>query len=127
MRADDDQRLRWRTLPRSEGIRAVEVAGAYYYHREDLQCGDFDVGEELALVAEPYNREGTTSVAVKSSDGSRHIGYVPTDRSSPVFKMLQAGKDLRCFSMWEVREGNERKNLRVLIVEPDASIPLPGD
>lgn len=125
VRAKDGQRLSWKTLPKSEGIRAHGVAGESY-HMEDVQSEAFDPGTEIALVPEPDNPHGTTSVAIKSADESKHVGYVPTDESSPVFKKLMRGEDLRCHSMWEVRKGGKRVSLRVLVTEPDASVSLPG-
>lgn len=124
VRAEDDQRLAWKTLPKSEGIRAHGVAGESY-HMEDVQSEAFDPGTEIALVPEPENPHGTTSVAIKSADETKHVGYIPTDHSAPVFAKLMNKQNLRGFSMWEVVRGGERVSLRVLIVEPGASIALP--
>lgn len=125
VRAEDDQRLSWQTLPKSEDVRAIGVAGESY-HMEDLQAPAFDVGTELALVPEPENPHSDTAVAIKSTDEARQAGYVPEEKSSVVFKKLMRGEPLRCHSMWEVRNGGERVSLRVLVTEPGASIALPG-
>ena len=124
VRSEDNQRLSWRSLPRSKGFSAVGVAGESY-RREVLQSADFAPGRELTLVPEPDNPNGETRVAIKSPDETKHIGYVPADESRAVFRMLQEGEELRCYSMWETRQDGERRSIRVLIAKRDASISLP--
>lgn len=115
-RASDGQRLRWQTLPRSKGMEAVRVAGVS--HRADaLQKDAFAPGSELKLVREPDNPHDENAVAVFDAEERHQVGYVPAEEAPRIARRLDAGEDLRCFSMFEVLDGGERVALRVLLVD----------
>lgn len=124
---EDGQRLQWQTLPVSEGLEAIGVAGESY-HMEDLQSDAFAPGQELSLVREPDNPHSEDGSATAIMDTSERLqaGYIPSEESTRIAKKLDRGEDWRCFSMWEVVKDRERVSLRVLLVGPDASISFPG-
>lgn len=124
VRNEDGQALAWRTLPRSDGLEAINVAGEDY-HIDELQSPAFAPGTPLALVREPDNPHDESAVAVYDAEQKLHIGYIPASDSERIARKLDRGEEWRCYSMWEQidREGR-RTQLRVLLLSGDASVRL---
>lgn len=125
VRNRDGEVFRWRTPEGSRGLIQLGVAGELD-HKENLQAADFDPGRWLSLVREPdshHDREGHAT-AITSADETMKVGHVPADRSEEVARMLDDGVELRCLSVWEVVQIDERVSLRVLLIGPDASLDL---
>lgn len=125
VRNRDGEVFRWRTPEGSRGLIQLGVAGELD-HKENLQAPDFDPGRWLSLVREPDSRhdEEGYATAITNAEETMKVGHVPADRAEEVARMLDDGVDLRCLSMWEVEQLEERVSLRVLIIGPDASIDL---
>lgn len=125
VRNRDGEVFRWRTPEGSEGLIQLGVAGELD-HKENLQSPDFDPGRWLSLVREPdshHDREGHAT-AITNADETMKVGHVPSDRAEEVARMLDDGAELRCLSVWEVVQIDERVSLRVLLIGPEASIDL---
>ena len=124
VRNADGQVLRWRTLPKSQGLESVNVVGEKY-RLDALQDEAFTPGRPLQLIREPDNPHDPNAVAVYDVEGSLHAGYLPKDTAVRIAKKLDAGTNLRCYSMWEVIEGGRRVQLRLLLLSEDASVNMP--
>ena len=124
VRNADGQALSWRTLPRSHGLESIQVVGEQY-HKGALQSAAFTPGRPLRLVREPDNPSDTNAVAVYDAEGTLHVGYLPKEDTTRIAKKLDAGKDLRCYSMWEEIEDGRRVQLRLLLLGENASVAVP--
>lgn len=120
VREEDDQRLRWETLPKSDGLEAIKVVGTSY--REDaLQSPTFAPGKRLALIREPDNphSESGDATAVYDASAEVQVGYVPSEDAASIAPRLDEGEEIRAYSMWESRKGGRRTGLRMLLVSDD--------
>ncbi|MBI4520049.1 MAG: hypothetical protein HY701_04380 [Gemmatimonadetes bacterium] len=122
-RSQDDQRLNWRTLPRSEGIESMLVVGEQY-RIENLQDPSFAAGEPLALVPEPGNHHDPNAVAVWNADRTLQAGYVPREAAPAISERLLRGDPIRCICLWESLENERRTGIRLLLCSADAVITL---
>lgn len=125
VRNEDGKVFRWRTPEGSEGLMALGVAGELD-HKENLQSPAFDPGRWLSLVREPdspHDEEGHATVITDAEEAMK-VGHVPADRAEEVARTLDGGVELRCLSMWEVIQLEERVSLRVLLIGPDADLDL---
>lgn len=123
VRAEDGRRLQWPELAEATPIRGFDLAGQSF-HAEELQDDAFAPGRPLSLVPRPSGSHGPSTVAVRSADGERQAGYLPSDRSGPVYRALRSGRDLRCLAGWEVRREGKRLGLRVLVARPEVDVAL---
>lgn len=125
VRNADGQTLSWHTLPRSHGLESISVVGEKYKGRlEALQDRAFSPGRPLQLVREPKNPYDPNAVAVFDAGSTLHVGYLPKGDAARITKELDAGKDLRCYAMWETLEGRRRVQLRVLLLGENASVEI---
>lgn len=123
-RVSDGQKLRWQTLPRSEGLEAIGVAGESH-HEDDLQSPSLEPGKPLSLVREPDNPYDENAVAIYDAAERHQAGYIPGDESVRIAGKLDGGERLQAYSMWEVWKGGKRVSLRILLVGEEASVDLP--
>ena len=120
-RISDDQRLRWQTLPKRDGLEAVPVAGTS--HRLDaLQDSSFAPGQPLALVPEPANPYDPNAVAIWNAGRTLQAGYLPKERAAKLAKDLGSGPKISCMSIWETRKKKQRVALRILLVRENARV-----
>lgn len=125
VRNQDGKVYRWRTPEDSDGLMALGVAGELD-HKENLQSPAFDPGRWLSLVREPdspHDEEGHAT-AITDAEETMKVGHVPAERAEEVARTLDEGVELRCLSMWEVVQLEERVSLRVLLIGPDADLDL---
>lgn len=124
MRLMDEQLLQWRTLPRNEGIEAVNVVGESH-HMKELQKKCFAAGCEVALVPEADNPYDKNALAVWDADEKYHVGYIPADESVRITKKMDNGEIERSIIMWETHKRKKRVSIRLLLVSPGASLHIP--
>jgi len=125
VRNADGRVLRWRTLPKSQGLESVAVVGEQY-RLDALQDEAFAPGRPLRLVREPENEYDPNAVAVCDAEGRLQAGYVPRTEAERIGKKLEADAGLRCYSVWELTdEDGRRVQLRILLLGDDASIEPP--
>jgi len=124
VRTEDEQALSWRTLPKSSGLRSVNLVGEQYVG-DDLQDQRLTIGMPLALVREPDNEHDPNAISVWSHDREARAGYLPAEVAAELAPELDAGESFRCYSMWTMWDGQKRTQLRILLVREDASIELP--
>ena len=121
-RIKDRQRLRYSSLPISQGLYAFDVAGTSY-RAEDFQRSAFSPGKRLAILPDPANPVDPQALAVWDSAHKFHIGYVPQD-CPPTMKKRMIEEEPTYISMWENRKGELRVGLRVLVISSDVKIKL---
>jgi hypothetical protein len=120
VRLADNQNLSWQTLPRRDGLEALEVSGTQ--HRlKNIQDNSFQLGQPLSLVPEPDNPYDENAIAVFNADKTLQAGYIPKDQTKRLLKKINK-MDYGCVVMWEKINSGKRKNMRILIVEEGASI-----
>jgi hypothetical protein len=124
-RTKDKQRLRYETLPLSQGLYAFNVAGTSY-RNEALQGSAFNPGKRLAVIPDPANPVDPKALAVWDSSRTFHIGFVPRECSSKLKKRMAEEEGFTYISMWETRKGKVRVGLRVLVIAPNVKIKLPN-
>lgn len=112
--AESGDAVRWDD-PR---IRVVKVAGTSY-RAEALQDDAFAPGRRLALVPEPENPHDPHAVGIWDAERRLQAGYVPAELAPAV------RGDEQAVSLWELREGDRRVGLRVLIAPREAWIQQP--
>lgn len=115
IRREDKQALRWQSLPVSDGLFSVNVAGTSHRSTE-LQDKSFVPGKELLLVREPDNPHDENAIAVFNKASTVQIGYLPKEAAKRFSKKLQAGEKWSCYSIWEIIKKGQRLGLRVLLV-----------
>jgi hypothetical protein len=123
-RAGDGFRLRdaaTEQLVRTEDprIRVVAVAGVSYRF-DALQDDAFAPGRRLALRAEPDNEHDPNAIGIWDETEHVQAGYVPAE----IARELDAA-DWQAVSLWESRDEDGRRGLRVLLAPHDAWIGLP--
>jgi HIRAN domain len=123
-RAGDGFRLRdaaTEKLVRTEDprIRVVAVAGVSYRF-DALQDDAFAPGRRLALRPEPNNEHDPNAIAIWDETEQVQAGYVPAE----IARELDAA-DWQAVSLWESRDEDGRRGLRVLLAPRDAWIGLP--
>jgi HIRAN domain len=123
-RLRDGQRLSWETLPKSDGLEAMPIAGVKY-RLAALQSSTVAPGEWLTLVPEPTNPNDPYAVGVWDLNRQQQIGYLPRREAKGVSSALQKREALRCFSLWENHTKKERVSLRVLVIGPNAKLLIP--
>lgn len=122
VRNEDGQRVEWNRLPEQEGMRSLEVTRESW-HREELKCSTFEPGSRLSLVPAPGNPDRDRPVAVLNESESRQAGYVGSGEAERwVLERLRSDDGLECYAMWEKWRDLHRVSLRLLVVEPDASL-----
>jgi hypothetical protein len=123
-RIEDKQRLLWSALPKSDGLRAFNVAGVS--HRRDvLQQPEFAPGSVVELIPEPDNEHDPNAVGVWDEDGAVQVGWVPREDAKAVSRWIGRDEGLTAIVMWEHTEGGTRRGIRVLIATAEAAIELP--
>ena len=126
VRNADGQTLSWHTLPRSHGLESISVVGEKYEGRLDaLQSAAFSPGRALRLVREPDNPYDANAVAVYDAAGSLHVGYLPKEHAARIATQLDAGQSYQCYSMWEGIKDGRRIQLRLLLLDENASVVVP--
>jgi hypothetical protein len=123
-RAGDGFRLRdaaTEELVRSEDprIRVVAVAGVSY-RLEALQDDAFAPGRRLVLRSEPDNEHDPNAIGIWDETEHVQVGYVPAE----IARELDAA-DWQAVSLWESRDEDGRRGLRILLAPRDAWIGLP--
>lgn len=120
-RASDGQLLQWQSLPKSEGLESVEVAGVSFY-RDALQDSSFDPGQPLELVRAPDNPHDPNAFAIWNAERTLQVGHLPAYLAAKLAKKWGSGPGLGVLSMWETRKGKKRVALRVLLMHDFAKI-----
>lgn len=124
-RTSDGQRLNYSTLARQDGLEAINVVGESR-RMEVLQHPSFGVGAPLTLIPEPTNPVDPYAVRVCDSTGTKHIGYIPKEQARRIGTMLTDKEPPCAISMWESFKPNgERCALRILLIQPWASVKIP--
>jgi hypothetical protein len=100
-------------------IRVVAVAGVSY-RLDALQDDAFAPGRRLALRSEPDNEHDPNAIGIWDESGRVQAGYVPAE----IARELDAA-DWQAVSLWESRDEDGRRGLRVLLAPRDAWIGLP--
>lgn len=123
IRASDNQRLDWSSLPRLDGLESIGVAGTNY-HKKELQSKTFSPGSILTLSPEPNNPHDSNAIAVCDQEKQNKAGYIPGSQAKRIGKKLAAGEYTKVISMWETRKNGKRDGLRILMLSDDAEIRL---
>ena len=123
-RAGDGFRLRdaaTEELVRAEDprIRVVAVAGVSY-RLDTLQDVAFAPGRRLTLRPEPDNEHDQNAIGIWDETGQVQAGYVPAEIAAEL-----DADDWQAVSLWESRDADGRRGLRVLLAPRDAWIGLP--
>ncbi len=114
-RADDSQRLQWRTLPIRDGLYSVNVVGERFRLGE-LQDPSFGAGWELSLRPEPDNPYDPDAVSVWNAARTLQAGYIPRDEAARVGQLILDWEPT-AYAIWETfDERNRRVGIRVLMV-----------
>lgn len=125
-RLSDGQRLSWHRLPKKSKVRAVNLVGEKY-RSGHIQSRDFLPSLPLRLVREPDNPHDPNAVAVWNYSYTHQAGYIPRDEAREIAAAMDGGTAFRCYSMWQVVRKRRREELRILLVEPSASMMMPAD
>ena len=124
VRSSDDQRLDWRSLPRSDGLESLNVVGEQFYVPA-IEHESFAVGLPVTLVREPDNRFDSNAIAVFNADRSHQVGYLPRDDARRLSRAFVKNGVPKTFAIWETfSEEGRRVALRLLLVKDSASIDL---
>jgi hypothetical protein len=126
VRRSDGKRLHWESLPRTEGLEAVPVAGTSY-RLKDIQGDGFTPGKPVLLRPEPDNPHDPNAISVWDAGGRIQAGFIPAKDAKRIGKKLENVE--RAIVMWETRKASERVALRLLLINRGArlSANLPVD
>lgn len=116
LRVADKQKLQWRTLPRSDGLQAFNVATKHY--PQTLQNKAFTAGKSLIMRREPDNEHDPNAVAIYDAGGKNLVGYLYKEDAAKVAKQMAKGRFV-CLAMWETWAERSRIGLRVLVVDEE--------
>lgn len=123
-RIEDQQNLRWETLPRSEGLESIDVVGESY-RMEALQQSCFAAGSQVLLLPEPNNPYDPNAVAVWDIKRQLQAGYIPREYSARIAHKIAKGEIKQCTIMWEGIRKKKRNSIRLLLIGHEASIRMP--
>jgi hypothetical protein len=116
-RIEDGQKLEWRTLPKSEGLRAFNLSTKNY--PKTLQDKAFVPGRAVQLRPEPTNEYDSNAIAVYDGSGKSQVGYLYREDAAALTKAMKK-KRFVGMSMWVGSNEGQRTSLRVLVVEEKA-------
>lgn len=114
VRLADGQHLRWRSLPRGEGLESVNVVGERY-RSDAIQDPCFAPGKEVVLEREPDNPYDANAIAVWNVAHTLQAGYLPRERSPKrLAKKPDSGARFRVLTIWETVDNDHRTGIRPL-------------
>jgi HIRAN domain len=100
-------------------IRVIAVAGVSY-RLDALQDDAFAPGTRLALRPEPDNEHDPNAIGIWDETGHVQAGYVPAEIAAEL-----DADEWQAVSLWESRDADGRRGLRVLLAPRDAWVGLP--
>ena len=122
-RVTDDQRLRWKTVPKGGGLWSFNVVGERHRPKA-LADQRFAAGRWVSLVPEPDNPHDRNAVAVWDAQQRIQLGYVPRDEARLLVKQLGKWEPLRCLVIWESIEHRKRTGVRLLLIGPTTDLDV---
>ncbi len=108
------QRLMWQEFEGPGDVQIVRLHGERF-HR-DISDRSFAPGNSVCLVREPTNTHDANAIAVWNGSRRKLGGYIPREVAIEMAKEMDAGTlPFACWSMWQILEGRQRVDLRILI------------
>ena len=120
-----DGRLPWSSLRPDAPVWAARVVGNQYRPKDAQRAfrgARFEAGRPIRLRRDPNNALDANAVEVWDGNATVHVDFLPRDWAQVVAEEMDAGNELRAWTVWENADPADGRSIYVMMLRGESRI-----